>query len=63
MFILILTLIFGAAVLLFTLRSYNNAKANGGDSKLVSILRLAVLFVTLLYMVVFAFVFLKTLFM
>lgn len=63
MFILILTLIFGAAVLWFTLRSYNNAKANGGSNKLVSILRLVVLFEAVLYMVVFLFVFLKTLFM
>ncbi len=63
MFILILTLLFGAAVLWFTLRSYNKAKINGGDSKLVSILRLVVMFEALLYMVIFIFVFLKTLFM
>jgi len=63
MFILILALIFGAAVLYFTIRSYNNAKERGGDSKLITILRLVLLAEALIYVVIFAFVFLKTLFM
>ena len=63
MFILILALIFGAAVLYFTIRSYNRAKGSGGDSKLINILKLVVLAESILYVVLFAFVFLKTLFM
>lgn len=63
MFILILALIFGAAVLYFTIRSFNRAKESGGDSKLVSILRLVVLGEALIYVVLFAFVFIKTIFM
>ncbi len=63
MFILILALIFGAAVLYFTIRSYNKAKENGGSSKLITILRFVVMAESLLYVVLFAFVFLKTLFM
>lgn len=63
MFILILALIFGAAVLYFTIRSFNRAKESGGDSKLVSILRFVVMGEALIYVVLFAFVFIKTLFM
>lgn len=63
MFILILALIFGAAVLFLTIRSFNRAKENGGDSKLVSILRYVVMAEALIYVVLFAFVFIKTLFM
>ena len=63
MFILILALVFGAAVLYFTIRSFNKAKENGGDSRLVSILRYVVMAEALIYVVLFAFVFIKTLFM
>ena len=63
MFILILALIFGAAVLFLTIRSFNRAKENGGSSKLVSILRYVVMAEALIYVVLFAFVFIKTLFM
>ena len=63
MIILILALIFGIAVFIFTLRSYNKGKEAGTDSKLVKILKLAVLLITLVYIVLFVFVFLKTLFM
>lgn len=63
MFILILALVFGAAVLYFTIRSYNIAKENGSDSRLITVLKLVVLAESLVYVVLFAFVFLKTLFM
>lgn len=63
MFILILALVFGAAVLYFTIRSYNTAKENGSDSRLITVLKLVVLAESLIYVVLFAFVFLKTLFM
>ena len=63
MFILILALVFGAAVLYFSIRSYNNAKESGRDSKFISILRLVVMAEALIYVVLFAFVFIKTLFM
>lgn len=63
MFILILALIFGAAVLYLTINSYNRAKESGSDSKLIKILKLVVIAESLIYVVLFAFVLMKTLFM
>lgn len=63
MIILILALIFGAAVLVFTIRSFNKAKVAGTDTKLITILKLILMFEALLYVVIFAFVFFKTLVM
>ena len=63
MFILILALLFGAAVLVYTKKSLENAKKENSDSKAVRILKLVVFGEALLYTVLFIFVFLKTLFM
>ncbi|MDO4746071.1 MAG: hypothetical protein Q4B18_05925 [Bacillota bacterium] len=63
MIILILALIFGVAVFIFTLTRFNKAKAQGNDSKVVKALRLLVLFEALVYIAIFVFVFIKTLFM
>ena len=63
MFILILALLFGAAVLVYTKKSLDKAQAANSDSKLVRILKLVVLGEVLLYLLLFIFVFLKTLFM
>ena len=63
MIILILALIFGVAVFIFTLNSFNKAKKKDGGSKLVTVLRLLVLFEALVYIAVFVFVFMKTLIM
>ena len=62
MFIIILALLFGVAVLFYTKKCIDKAKASG-DTKLAKILKLVVLAEALLYTVIFIFVFLKTLFM
>lgn len=62
MFILILALLFGAAVLAFSLYSFKKAKKSN-NSRLVSVLRLVVMFETLVYLLIFVYVFLKTLIM
>lgn len=63
MFILILALLFGAAVLVYTLKSLNRAKEANGDAKIVKVLKMIVLAEALIYCLLFVFVFLKTLFM
>ena len=62
MIILILTLLFGAAVLAFSLYSLKKAK-KAADSKLITILRLVVIFEALIYLLVFGYVFFKTILM
>lgn len=62
MIILILTLLFGAAVLAFSLYSLKKAKKNA-DGRLVTILRLIVIFEALVYLLIFVYVFFKTILM
>lgn len=62
MIILILALLFGAAVLAFSLYSFKKAKKNS-NSRLVSVLRLVVMFEALVYLLIFVYVFFKTLIM
>lgn len=62
MIILILTLLFGAAVLAFSLYSLKKAKKNA-DGRLVTILRLVVIFEALVYLLIFVYVFFKTILM
>ena len=63
MIILILALLFGAAVLYFTAKSLKSAKANGSPSKIIYILKAAVLVETIIYLILFVLVFLRTLIM
>lgn len=63
MVILILTLIFGLAVLIFSLYSLKRAKRKGGSSKAVTVLKFIVIFETLVYLAVFTYVFIRTLLM
>lgn len=63
MIILILTLLFGAAVLAFSLKSLNKAKKNDSSDKVVTILKLVVIFEALVYLLIFGYVFLRTIFM
>lgn len=63
MIILILTLIFGLAVLIFTAISLKKAKEKKTNGKIVTILKLVVLVETLVYLGLFVFVFIKTLMM
>lgn len=62
MIILILTLLFGAAVLAFSLYSLKKVKKNA-DSKMITVLRLVVIFEALVYLLIFAYVFFKTILM
>lgn len=63
MIILILALIFGLAVLLFSIYSFKKAKRNGSSGKVLTVLKLLVMFEALVYTVIFAYVFVKTLLM
>lgn len=62
MIILILTLLFGATVLAFSLYSLKKAKKNA-DNKMITVLRLVVIFEALVYLLIFAYVFFKTILM
>ena len=62
MFIIILALLFGIAVLFYTKKCLDKAQASG-ESKLAKILKYVVFAEALLYTVLFIFIFLKTLFM
>ena len=62
MIILILTLLFGTAVLAFSLYSLKKVKKNA-DSKMITVLRLVVIFEALVYLLIFAYVFFKTILM
>ena len=63
MIILILALIFGLAVLVFSIHSLKRAKGKDGSSKIVTTLKLIVIFEALVYIAVFAYVFMRTMIM
>jgi len=63
MFILILALLFGIAVIAFTVAHLKKIKKNGGSSKLINILKLVVFGEAVIYTLLFVFVFIKTLIM
>ena len=62
MIILILTLLFGAAVLAFSLYSLKKVNKNA-DSKMITVLRLVVIFEAIVYLLIFGYVFFKTILM
>lgn len=61
MVLLILVLIFGLAVFIFSIYSFKRAKRNGSSSKVLKVLKLIVIFEALVYMAIFAYVFIRTL--
>lgn len=63
MIILILALIFGVAVLAFSIAGLAKAKRNGSQGKVLTILRALVAIEAIVYIALFIFVFVKTLVM
>lgn len=63
MIILILALIFGLAVLAFSVAGLVRAKRSGSQNKVVTILRVLVAVEAIVYIALFIFVFVRTLIM